>query len=113
MYSECFFDNIIVVLKVDLYFGGKNTLLDIFRYMTGSLYLTKAHVERYWREVQSEPASRFIFGICVVSCPMIPVQSNAFTVATGSATRDWTRLLLSEKGLLAPEKRRQMLESTG
>ena len=77
------------------------------------MYLTKAYVERYWREFQCEAASRFVKGICVLSCPMIPVQSNAFTVATGAASRDWTRLLLSERGLLVPEKRRQMLESTG
>ena len=88
-------------------------LHDYFRYITGSLYLTKVYEEKYWREVLSEPNSRFLNGITVVSCPMIPVQSNAFTVATGSVSRDWTRLLLAEKGLLEPEKRRQMLESTG
>ena len=81
--------------------------------MTGSLYLTKTYEERYWREVLSESASHFISGISVVSCPVIPVQSNAFTVATGSGARDWTRLLLAERGLLAPEKRAQMLKSTG
>ncbi len=51
---------------------------------------------------------------CNCSCPVIPVQSNAFTVASADwSSKNWPRLLLSSRGGMAPSKRMKLIDSAG
>jgi hypothetical protein len=84
------------------------------KYLAGSVHLTRPYVEKFWAEVQQEPAAKYILTLDVISCPVIPVQSNAFTVAAEDwSAKNWNRLLLPGRGGLAPAKKNVLIDSTG